>query len=84
MNTDIKNMHGKDVREFMEAVLDYEIRGSLFYPIRSVLKFCKLDFLLGLWFGWKVSRKVSRMINRPPENIPIISGRPEGAISNEH
>jgi hypothetical protein len=78
MNTDVNNMDGKSLREFMEACLDYEMRGSLFYPLWPILVFVGFDFILGRWYGWKVNRKVKRMLDRPSEMESIVESRPEG------
>lgn len=78
MNTDLNNMTGKEVREFMEALLDYEMRGSLFYPLWPWLEFCGFMWLIGNWYGWKVNRKVRRLGKRPSQMETIVTGRPEG------
>lgn len=78
MNTDVDKMNGKELREFMEALLDYEMRGSWTYSLWPVLGVFGFDWILGRWYGWKVNRKVRRMANRPSEMETIVESRPEG------
>lgn len=78
MNTDLSKMNGKETREFMELILDYEMRGSWAYRLWPWLELCGFLWLTGSWYGWKVNRKVRRMLKRPSEMETIVASRPEG------
>ena len=78
MKLDLAELNGKEMREFMEAQLDYEIRGSHLYPLFDLLSFCGFMPALGRYFGWKVNKKARRVLRRPTEIDAIVSSRPDG------
>ena len=48
-------------KQLVETLLDYEIRGSVWVPLISLVSNARVQCWIATWFAWKVNRKMRRM-----------------------
>lgn len=71
-------------RQNMELILDYEIQGSVLFPLYGVLNVFGFLEPLSRWYGRHVTRKYSRYLQRGSVMDEIVAERgPYGGFHRE-